>query len=528
MRAARLLSIVFLVTASFNGNGQNREISDTTVVGKLRREGLNRSAVMQTLRHITDIHGPRLTNSPGFHRSAAYAKDKLTEWGVSNVHFDQWDENFGRGWSIRRFSLQCIDPVFFPLIAYPKAWSPGVKGEIKAEVVYLDIRKEEDLRRYHGKLKGKIVLFSLPAIVKPGYTPEATRLSDSVLLQLANAVPGESNTGRRFTPPGEPQRLAWLKWQLCEREGAVAILEASPGARSKDGTLMVGQAIVPYPPDHPYSQRKNSWDADAPSILPQLVVASEQYNRLVRLVEEGAKVNLLLQLETGFTPAAPGYNIIGEIPGTDLRDEVVMIGAHFDSWHAGTGTTDNGVGAAVMMEAIRLLKSLGVSPRRTIRIALWGGEEQGLLGSRSYVRRTLGEYQDRRYPLDSLKYTPAGEKFSVYFNSDLGNGKYRGIYTQGNEAAASIFRQWMRPFEKSGTATVTLKNITGTDHLSFDAVGLPGFQFIQDPLEYGTRTYHSNMDVFDKAVEADLKHNAIVTAVFAWFAANRAEKMPRK
>jgi carboxypeptidase Q len=239
-------------------------------------------------------------------------------------------------------------------------------------------------------------------------------------------------------------------------------------------------------------------------------------------------VKLELTLETAFTPAAPGFNVIGEIPGTDLKDEVVMIGAHLDSWHSGTGTTDNGAGSAVMMEAMRLIKSLGVQPRRTIRIGLWGGEEQGLLGSRNYVKRTFGERLDRSYPYDSLKLTPAAQKFSVYFNMDNGTGKYRGVYLQGNEAARPVMRAWLKPFEKLGAQTLTIRNTSGTDHLSFDAVGLPGFQFIQDPIEYGTRTHHTSMDLFDKAVEPDLKHNAVMTAAFAWMAANRDELFPRK
>jgi Zn-dependent M28 family amino/carboxypeptidase len=233
-------------------------------------------------------------------------------------------------------------------------------------------------------------------------------------------------------------------------------------------------------------------------------------------------------LETEFTPAAPGFNIIAEIPGTDLKDEVVMIGAHFDSWHSGTGTTDNAAGSAVMMEAMRIIKSLGVNPRRTIRIGLWGGEEQGLLGSRQYVKRTLGVRLDKVAPYDSTHLTPAAEKFSVYFNMDNGTGKYRGVYLQGNEAIEPVFRQWLKPFEKMGASTLTLQNTGGTDHLPFDGIGLPGFQFIQDPIEYSSRTHHTSMDVYDKALEPDLKHNAVMTAAFAWLAANRDSLMPRK
>lgn len=514
--------------APLSSVAQSAEEIDTAVVSKIKNEGLNRSQVMDILSMLTDVHGPRLTNSPGYRKAADYAKSALISWGVQNVHADTWDEDFGRGWSLKKFSLQALSPVYSPLIAYPKAWTPGVKGVVQGEAIYLDIKKEEDLANYKGKLKGKIVLFSLPTPVKPGFKPDATRLNDSTLLQMANAGADEAFSGRRYQSPAEPQRLAYLKWDLCQKEGAVAVLEASSSFRLEDGTLTVSAATVPYPAETPVEKRLQSRDANAPKILPQVVVAAEHYNRMVRQLEKGNSVKLELTLETEFTPSAPGFNIIGEIPGTDLKDEVVMIGAHLDSWHSGTGTTDNAAGSAVMMETMRILRTLGVSPRRTIRIGLWGGEEQGLIGSKSYVKRTLGERLDKNFPYDSTRFKPAAEKFSVYFNMDNGSGKYRGVYMQGNEAVRPIFREWFKPFEKMGASTLTLKNTSGTDHLSFDAIGLPAFQFIQDPLEYGTRTHHTSMDVYDKAVEADMKQNAVITAVFAWLASNRDGLMPRK
>lgn len=507
---------------------QQTEKVDTAMVSKIKREGMDRSQVMDILSMLTDIHGPRLTNSPGYKKAADYAKTTLESWGVQNVHFDTWEEDFGRGWQLKKFSLQNIGPVYFPVIAYPKAWTPGVKGTVSAEAVYLDIKKEEDLNQYKGKLKGKIVLFSLPTPVKPGFKPDATRLNDSTLLQMANADISESFGGRRFQAPTEPQRLAYLKWDLCQKEGAVAVLEASSSARLEDGTLTVSAATIPYPAETPFSKRVSAYKANAPKILPQVVVAAEHYNRMVRQIQKGQTVKLELALETEFTPSAPGYNVIGEIPGSDLKDEVVMIGAHLDSWHSGTGTTDNAAGSAVMMEAMRILKSLGVTPKRTIRIALWGGEEQGLLGSRSYVKRTYGERMDKAYPYDSIQLKPGAEKFSVYLNMDNGTGKFRGVYLQGNNNVEPVFRSWLKPFNKMGASTLTLQNTGGTDHLSFDAIGLPGFQFIQDPIEYGTRTHHTSMDLYDKAVEPDLKHNATMIAAFAWLAANRDALIPRK
>jgi hypothetical protein len=505
-----------------------QEKVDTATVSKIKKEGLEKSQVMNILSQLTDIHGPRLTNSPGYKNAAAYSKRALEGWGLANVHNDVWADEFGRGWSLKKFSLHALSPVYFPVIAYPKAWTPGLKKPITAEAVYLDIKKEEDLANFRGKLKGKIVMFSLPTPVKPGFKPDATRLNDSTLLAMANAYPSESQGGRRFTGTNEPQRLAYLKWQLCQSEGALAVIEASPASRLEDGTLTVASATVPYPAETPFDKRINARAANAPAILPQVTVAAEHYNRMVRQIQNSEKVTLEMTLETEFTPAEKGFNIIAEIPGTDLKDEVVMIGAHLDSWHSGTGTTDNAAGSAVCMEAMRILKSLGVNPRRTIRIALWGGEEQGLLGSRDYVKRVYGERLDKSFPYDSIKLTPAAEKFSVYFNMDNGTGKFRGVYLQGNENARPVLKAWLQPFEKMGAATLTSLNTSGTDHLSFDALGLPGFQFIQDPIEYGTRTHHTSMDLYDKAVEEDLKHNATMMAAFAWLAANRDERFPRK
>ncbi len=528
MRTFKIAFLLFAIPAFVTA--QKKEVMDTAMISKIKDEGLNRSQVMNTLSMITDVYGPRLTNSPGYKKAADYAKATLESWGLQNVYFDSWGEEFGRGWQLKKFTLQSLEPVYFPVIAYPKAWTPGIKGTVQTEAVYLDVKTESDLTKYAGKLKGKIVLFSPPVSVKPGFVADASRFNDSTLLQMSNADIEAPNAGgfRRTPAMIEAQRIAYLKWDFCMKEGAIAVLEASPGSRLEDGTMLVSAITVPYPADVPFDKRQRSYSANVPKVLPQIIVADEQYNRLVRQIQKGSTVKLELSLETEFTPAAPGFNIIGEIPGTDLKDEVVMIGAHFDSWHSGTGATDNGAGSAVMMEAMRILKTLGVSPRRTIRIGLWGGEEEGLIGSRSYVKRTYGERLDKTMPYDSIHLKPAAQKFSVYFNMDNGTGKYRGVYLQGNEAVRPVFRAWLKPFEKMGASTLTLNNTGGTDHLGFDAIGLPGFQFIQDPIEYSSRTHHTNMDVYDKVVEADLKQNAVMTAVFAWLAANRDGLIPRK
>lgn len=521
-----VMLILLLFPTAFMLAQHDSDPPDTALISKLRTEGYDRSQVMNVLSMLTDANGPRLTGSGGYAKAAGYAKMTLESWGIKNVHFDYWEHDFGKGWELKKFSLNVMAPTYSPVTAYPKAWSPGVRGTIKAEAVYLDIENESDLERYKGKLKGKIVLFSLPVAARPSFAPDASRHSDSTLAQLADAKASAAYRGRRFTPPSEPQRLAWLKWELCRKESVAAVLEVSPRLEG-DGTLVVGQATVPYPAEVPYGKRLQAWDEGAPKVLPQIVVGAEHYNRMVRQLQKGIGVTLELVLQTEFTTAAPGFNVIGEIPGTDLKEEVVMVGAHLDSWHSANGTTDNGAGSAVMLETMRLLKSLGENPRRTIRIALWGGEEQGLLGSRSYVRRKLGVRTDETYPYDSIQLTEAGKKFSVYFNMDYGAGKYRGIYLQGNEEAVPIFREWVKPFAADGSSTITLRNAGGTDHLSFDALALPAFQFIQDPLEYGTRTHHSNMDLYDRAIESDLKHNAVMTAWFAWMAANRDALIPR-
>lgn len=524
MKKLLCLALLFIAAGAI---AQTEKI-DTATVSKIKKEGFNNSQVMDILSMLTDVYGPRLTNSPNYKRAAEYAKGSLEKWGLQNAHIDTWDEMFGRGWQLKKFSMQVISPSAAPLIAHPKAWSPGIKGTVQADVVYLDVKNEADLAKYKGKLKGKIVLFSLPTPIKPGFTPDATRFNDSTLLVMANSGGQEAFMGRRFRGAAVPQNFTFMKWDLLQKEGALAVLEASPASRLEDGTITVSAATVPYSNDVPFENRKSVRAADAPKILPQIVVSGEHYNRMVRQIQKGESVKIQLELETEFTPAANGYNVIAEIPGTDLKDEVVMIGAHLDSWHSGTGATDNASGSAVVMEAVRILKALGVQPRRTIRIALWGGEEQGLIGSRNYVKRKLGERLDKAFPYDSIQLTEEGKKLSVYFNMDNGTGKFRGVYLQGNENARPVLRAWLKPFNKLGASTLTADNTSGTDHLSFDAIGIPGFQFIQDPIEYFSRTHHTSMDVYDKAIEADLKHNAVMMAAFAWLAAQRDEMFPRK
>lgn len=536
---------------------------DTEIVEKIKQEGLERSKVMETISYLTDVSGPRLTGSPETRLAGEWAKKRLEDYGLENAHLEPWGP-FGRGWSLQSYRANVVAPNFFGLIAYPKAWTPSTPTTVRGEPIYLDANTPEELEKYRGKLGRAIVLISPPRELKPWFDPPGARQTDSDLLNLANAEVGGS---RRRRPPGvEPgtpaggvnpasaapsprgpqtasgpsPSLTTDKWQMCYDEGAAVVLE--PG-RGDGGTVFVASATMPRRADPqreirspgeggPMSRGARPWTVDSPAILPQMVLAAEHYNRLVRMVQKGVMPQLEIDIESTYHDADVNcFNIIADIPGGDLKDEVVMIGAHFDSWHSGTGATDNAIGCGVMMEAMRILKSIGATPRRTIRIALWTGEEQGLLGSRAYVSEHFGKLQtpQRREEGGSvLEFKPEYEKFSTYFNLDNGAGKIRGIYLQGNEAARPIFRSWLSPFADMGASTVTAANTGGTDHQSFTGIGLPGFQFIQDPIEYDTRTHHSSMDVYERLIEDDAKQASVILATFAYHAAMRDEKIPRR
>ncbi len=524
-----LLCVAVLVLAVFtSGSAQvARETVDTAAIAKIKAEEASNSQVMELLSTLSDVYGPRLTGSPGFERAAEWVEKELRSWGLENVHREYWGP-FGRGWSLKKYSANVLAIQDFPLFSYPKAWSPGVHGT--AEVVYLHAKSDSELNAYEGKLHGKFVLLEDARDVKPHFEPEASRDADSTLLKLANASAPDQSFRRRMSFGPEARQRAMLeyqKWMLCEKEGALAVL--TTGRMGDLGTIFVQQATIPVNPDSMRQRRIAVYQKDAPRVLPQIAVDVEHYNRLVRMIEKGERPKIDMDLEVEYNRADSVFNIIAELPGTDLKDEVVMIGGHFDSWHGGTGATDNGTGSCVALESIRLLKSLGLKPRRTIRIALWSGEEQGLLGSQAYVKRHFGERSGSMFDsVSSVTLKPDAEKFSVYFNHDNGGGKIRGVYMQGNEAARSIFSAWLAPFADMGASTLTLANTGGTDHLSFDGIGLPGFQFIQDGLEYFTRTHHSTMDTYERVVPDDLKEGVMIMASFAYDAAMRDGLFPRK
>jgi carboxypeptidase Q len=596
---------------------------------RIRDVGLNHSEVMQTLSYLTDVIGPRLTGSPNLRRANEWTRERMASWGLVEAHLEPWGP-FGRGWSLRRFSAQVIGPQTVPLVGCPKAWSPGFERPVVAQVVHMDPKADADLEPYRGKLRGVAVLVGPAREMQARFEPLAVRLDDADLLRMANSdgSPAPFPGRNRSIPPSE--RRAMLAGTALERtvrgdapasrpatspatgpstvpttgpatgptttpsrgpshsrlisflmeEGAAVLLTTSE--QGDGGTYFVGSASLPDDSERRAEdataggrtrpRRPRPWDADAPATMPQVVLAAEQFNRLVRMTQQGERLTLALDLQVSFhDDDSMGYNTIAEIPGTDLRDEVVMLGAHLDSWHSATGATDNAAGVAAVMEAVRILKATGAEPRRTIRVGLWTGEEQGLFGSKAhvakhygYVPETTGDDEredattrpadarpadarpadtrpaDTR-PADTGPATgpasrPARQvirldghaKFSAYFNLDNGTGKIRGVYLQNNEAVRPIFRKWLKPFNDLGASTLTLANTGGTDHTSFDAVGLPGFQFIQDPVEYWTRTHHSNADTYERVQADDLKQASVILATFAYNAAMADEKLPRK
>jgi hypothetical protein len=511
------------------GVARSQDKEGVDVSARIRDAALNHSQIMDMVGYLTDVVGPRLTGSPNLMRAEQYSRDKLREWGLANARLEAWGP-FGRGWSVEDFSAKILPPGFTPLIAYPKAWSPGTNGAIRGEVIFLDVRNAADLDRYKGKLKGSIVLFSPARQIDPLFDPPAQRQSDEELLRLANAPPPDPHQPFQFTPEQRAAEvLNYLKWQLVQNEGAALVLQPSV---SDGGTVYVTSATVPYPPDVPFAKRVRAWDPSKPVVTPQVNVAAEQYNRIVRLVARGIRVELEVNISVRFYDDDPmSYNVIGEILGTDLKDEVVMVGGCIDSWHAGTGATDNAAGVATALEVMRILQSYGLKPRRTVRIGLWSGEEQGSLGSRAYVAAHLGrkiDASDTQSGGTRFEFKPEYEKFDAYFNFDYGTGRIRGVFLQGNEAVRPVFRELLEPFKDLGASTLSIAEMGG-DHASFDDIGLPGFQWIRDYMEGNhTRAAHTNMDTYDHVVEGELKQSAAVAAFFVYRLAMRDEKLPRE
>ena len=507
--------LLMVAVAAMSFKGDHSERVDKHIVALIKNEGFNNSRVMGTLFELTDVNGPRLTGSTGMKNAEQWAREKFSGWGLKNVAIEPWG-GFGKGWEVNKSYVAMTAPYYQALIACPRAWTPGTDGLVKGSAVLVRIDSVQDMAKYAGTLRNKIVV--LPGAnseTKPNFTPDAKRLTDDELMKMAidpHAEEATTNLSQKPKgPPAPPVRPGVnLKKQVDSflyAEGAIAVLS---GGRGTMGTLFTSNGA------------SRAWDAKP--VLPEMEMAGEHLARLVRLLEAGKNVALEMDTRTTFFAAdSIENNVVAEIPGTDpyLKDELVILGGHMDSWHAATGTTDNGTGTVVMMEAVRILKAIHAKPRRTIRIVLWSGEEQGLLGSRAYVKNHFADRLTMSLKADH-------KKVSAYYNLDNGGGKIRGIYMQGNDEVKDIFDAWLEPFHDLGATTTTIRTTGSTDHISFDEVGIPGFQFIQDPLEYGTRTHHTNMDSYDRISGNDLMQGSVVVASFVYNTAMREDMIPRK
>jgi len=520
----RVVCTLCLITSSVSPLWSQEKI-DLETMSRIRYEGFRDSKVMDFATGLMDSIGERLTGSPNMKRANEWTRDQFTAMGLANAHLEPWGP-FGRGWANQYVNVRMTSPDVVTLLAYPKAWTPGTNGVIQGKCIRVSIENKKDFDKYKGKLSGMIVIFGTDAEVKPIGEAPFKRLSDEDLGKLADYMIPPDRPPFRFADFLKRQQFMKELNQFFADEKVLAVIDHSRGTAG-GGTVFV--------------QSGGSYKPGETTTVPQLTMASEHWTRIARLLQQKQDVSLELNVTSTFYDDDPmQYDTIAEIPGTDRKDEVVMLGAHLDSWHAGTGATDNGAGTIVMMEAVRILKALDIKPRRTIRIGLWSGEEEGLLGSQGYVEHHFGSRPHMDEPgmkdAPTLLRREAGEvtvkpeqaKVSAYFNVDNGSGKIRGVHLQENEAVAPIFEAWMKPFKDLGMTTLTMRNTGGTDHLSFDAVGIPGFQFIQDPLEYETRTHHSNMDVYDRLQPEDLKQAAVIVAAFVYDAAMRDQMLPRK
>jgi carboxypeptidase Q len=532
---------------------------DYDSLNKIKNQGLvaSNSQVMDVASWLTDVHGPRLSGSPGIQKAGTWAVAKMKEWGLENVRMEPWpadasggNNGFPRGWTNEKFYLAAVSPQAFPIPGTPTAWTPGTNGLVRGEVVLVTETTEEDLKAKYagGKLRGKWVITSAAPDVQAYWNAPATRASREELARMdspdlpttfstqpaaagGRGGPGGPGGGRGGQAAGGA--APFNRNAYFQTEGVLGTFSTAPR----------GHGI--------YTIGGGSRTADPATLLPAIAIPAEQYGRLARMIGKGVPVTVEADIKNTYTPNPAMFNVIGEIRGTDKADEIVMLGAHFDSWHASTGATDNAAGSAAMMEAMRILKQSGVRLRRTVRIGLWNGEEQGLIGSRLYVQQVFGGGRAggggrgggggaaaaggrggaapaAAAPPTQNAVMPEHAKFSGYFNIDNGTGSIRGVYLQQNQAVAPIFRAWMEPFRSIGMTTLTISNTGGTDHGSFDSVGLPGFQFIQDPIEYDTMTHHTNLDSYERLQPEDMRRNATIAAAFAFLTANREEKLPRK
>ena len=494
--------------ASFKHSFAQQDTPDTAVFNRIRQAEMSSSQIPQIAHYLTDVAGPRLTNSSGYRRAANWAVSTMKKWGLTNAAIEPWGE-FGKQWDLQSFSISMTSPYVTPLRAYPTPWSPGTAGIKKGSVVVITGKQYLDsayLAQHVASFNGKFVLLTPSTPVKPDiFKPSASRYADTSLTKLKDTYMVTRDQIEYEVKM--VKQLAGLDMML-KKAGALGLLSSSSG--NSNGTVFV-QGY--------YGYKKND-----PETLPQVNIAIEDAQRIKRLCESGQQVKIELELKANSsTESTQGYNVIGEIPGTDpkLKSQLVMLGGHLDSWSAATGATDNAAGCIVMLEAVRLLDSLGLKPKRTIRIALWDGEEEGLYGSYNYVKN---HFIDSK----TFELKPEQAKASVYFNLDNGTGRIRGIFAQNNQDVQPIFNAWLQPFHDLGATTVNLSNTGSTDHLAFDWAGIPGFQFIQDEIDYESRTHHSEMDDYDHLQMDDLKQAATIVASFIYQASVRSDMLPRK
>jgi hypothetical protein len=544
----RLIALGLCLSSLVNADDKP-EKPDLAVIHRIKEEAFRRGQVMDHLFWLTDANGPRLTGSPGFKSAADWAVKTLAGWGASQPRLESWGK-FGRSWAVTRYQLDLIAPAWGRLGGVPKAWSSGTKGAVSGALVLAPLFPDREDRddafdltklatRIHeytlanrGKLRGHFVLIDPRRdLTLPKEPSEPLRFDEKKLGEMVQApeltppeplewplqrLPRDQKKRQSLlTYAPRPMLVDFLErrrhvydelWKFLKAEGVLGVLYTDERG---DGSLV-------------FTESSGAWESSQPLPPPMVVLAPEEYDRLTRLVDK--KLQPKVQLDLAVNVSADdvdGYNVVAELPGGKKKDEVVMIGAHLDSWHGGTGATDNGVGCAVMLEAFRILKTLGLQMDRTVRIALWSGEEQMLLGSRGYVKAHFGD------PV-TLQLKPEHGKLAAYFNLDYGSGKIRGVYLQGNDMVRPIFEAWLAPWKDQGAGSLSIRDVGGTDHLSFDDVGLPGFQFIQDPLDYATRTHHSTLDVYEHAQPGDLMQAAAIIASFVYNAANRGEPLPRK
>jgi carboxypeptidase Q len=523
---------------------------DLNMYARIREEGLQHSHVMEFASALSDGIGGRLTGSPNMAKANAWTRDELTRIGLENAHLEDWGE-FGMGWQQLNTWVRMVSPDTAPFIAQATPWSPATNGPLSAEAIQVNIESEKDFDKYRGKLGGKIVLLGAMRTVSPADKALFSRYTDEELARLAetplhNEATASAREGASSGPLTMQQRIARYVERYALRDKIAGFLADEKAAGvitpSRDSEDSGGSGGTFFD-DNGAALGSRPYTRESAVKVPVVVMAIENYGRISRLLSHNVPVTLEMNVDTKFTgDHEHGYDTVAEIPGTDpaLKEQVVMLGGHLDSWASGTGATDNGAGSVVAMEAVRILKALDIKPRRTIRIALWSGEEQGLFGSIGYVKNHFGSFPLSTAP-DQLKLPefirkaagpvetkPEWKNLDVYFNVDNGSGRIRGIYLQGNAAAAPIFSQWIAPLKDLAVTTITMANTGGTDHLSYDAVGLPGFQFIQDPLDYETRTHHSNQDVYERLQPGDLAQIATVEAIFVYNAAMRDQMFPRK